>query len=82
VHDAFPVLVLTVTAPQPLKVVALSVKPMVPPSGVGDTVAVYVTLPPVVDGLDDETVVVVVPPAFTCSVIGPPLEAAKLASPL
>lgn len=50
----------TVTAPQPVRVVPLSVNAIVPPSGAGETVAVYFTLCPTEDGLDEEFIAVVV----------------------
>jgi hypothetical protein len=53
-------MVLTATAPQPVKVVALSVNETEPPSGIGATVAVKVTLPPTVAGFDEDDIVVVV----------------------
>jgi hypothetical protein len=52
--------VLTLTLPQPEIVTPPSRKSMVPPSGVGLTVAVYVTICPTADGFVPEASMVVV----------------------
>jgi hypothetical protein len=78
---AIPVVVFTVTVPHPEMVVPLSLKAIVPPSGTGATVAVYVTICPTTLGFTDETTPVVVAEPLTTWVRGPPPDPEKAASP-
>ena len=51
---SFPFVALTATAPQPAGVAPLSAKLTGPPSGMGPTLAVYVTSAPTTTGWADE----------------------------
>jgi hypothetical protein len=78
---AFPVELLTATAPQPESALAPSFNETVPPSGAGTTVAVNVTCRPAEDGFADEVVVDDVDAVLTVSVSAGAAEPLKLGSP-
>jgi hypothetical protein len=64
-HTAFPLEMLTATAPHPGIVLPPSVKASLPPSGVGVTLAAYATRRPASDGLAEDARSVLVEARFT-----------------